>query len=944
MKRNILIATLCYFSVLTLFFFSREKISNPVNVPSGAYSFGEKEDQQKRQEWQWKMLHDPATGKIPEGIRGKEIAFAKTLPTDNDANIKGGMNAKTPNEHPFTLQGPFNVGGRTRALAIDVSDENVIFSGSVSGGLWRSADGGNTWAEVTSPSQHLGVTAIVQDKRPGKTNNWYYSTGEGYGTSASGGSAFFLGDGLFKSADGGLNWAPIDATDNGNPQTFTTNWQVIWNIATHPSDSDTIIFAATYGAIYRTLNGGNSWSAMLSSTAASYFSDVASATNGVVYATMSSEGGKKGIWRSPDGYSSFINITPVNWFNGTDTLHFPSVYDRNVIGIDPNNENVVYFFAYTPGFGKPTTDFQGDTEWVSLWKYEYLSGDGSGTGGNWTDLSENLPYDGSIFGNLVVQGSYDMVVRVMPGNSNNVFIGGTNLYRSTDGFTSAANTTQLGGYGIGATMPFFTTYPNHHPDQHNLAFLPSNPNVLISASDGGVYKTSDCLAPGVTWTSLNRGYQSSQFYTIALDHGTQGSHVVTGGLQDWGSWWTNSWNPTSDWTFPSTGDGSFCAVADGGGTYYYSRQGGKIMKATLDNSGLVTSFRRIDPIGPDKSNYMFIAPFILDPVDNNVMYLTEGENLWRNGDLSLIPLDGGWDTISTGWFKFSFSLADTLSDITALACSKNNAAHRLYFGTDKKKVYRMDNANTGDPAPVEITATTMPANGYVSSIAVDPRDADKVLVVFSNYLVYSIFYSEDGGSTWKKVAGNLEQYSSGTGNGPSCRYASILPVGDGTVYLVSTSTGLYATDSLNTTVDSTKWIQQGASTIGNIVTVMTDVREGDGFTAVATHGNGVFTTYYSWTWEITGTRAFTDDRWGFEVFPNPAKEKATLDFRLEKNSDIRFGLFDGLGKKVAQEDWHLAKGSQRKDIKISGLPCGIYFCALTLEGKTYTKKILVSGE
>lgn len=505
-------------------------------IPDDPFSFGDKKEQHSRQLWQWKMLHDPATGKIPEGIRGKEIAFAKTLPTDNDFSVNGGTNAKSPNEHPFTLQGPFNVGGRTRALAIDIANENIIFAGGVSGGLYRSADGGNSWNRVTTPSQYLGLTAIAQDKRPGRQNNWYFSTGEAYGTSASGGNAFFLGDGLFKSIDSGLTWTPLDATDNGSPQSFTTNWQVVWNIATHPNDTDTVIFAATYGAIYRTQNGGTTWSAMLSSGfSPSYFTDVAATSTGAVYATLSSEGAKKGIWRSPDGITAFVNITPNNWTNGTDTLTWPAVYDRNVIGIDPNDENTVYFFAYTPGYGKPSTDFQADTEWVSLWKYTYLSGDGTGAGGSWQNLSENLPVDGSTFGNIIVQGSYDMFVRVMPGNSSTVFIGATNLYRSTDGFTTPNNTAQLGGYGVGSTMPFFTVYPNHHPDQHNLAFLPSDPNVIISSCDGGVYKSNDCLAQNVSWTDLNKGYYTSQFYTVAIDHGTPGSNVITGGLQDWGS-------------------------------------------------------------------------------------------------------------------------------------------------------------------------------------------------------------------------------------------------------------------------------------------------------------------------------------------------------------------------------------------------------------------------
>ena len=115
----------------------------------------------------------------------------------------------------------------------------------------------------------------------------------------------------------------------------------------------------------------------------------------------------------------------------------------------------------------------------------------------------------------------------------------------------------------------------------------------------------------------------------------------------------------------------------------------------------------------------------------------------------------------------------------------------MYYGTNAKKIFRIDNANTGTPSSVNITpASGFPASAYVSCIAVDPDDADKVVVVFSNYSVYSVFYTIDGGTTWKKVAGNLEQNATGSGNGPSCRWVEIMKVSDGTVYAIGTSTGL----------------------------------------------------------------------------------------------------------------------------------------------------------
>ena len=77
--------------------------------------------------------------------------------------------------------------------------------------------------------------------------------------------------------------------------------------------------------------------------------------------------------------------------NITDSLFSP-IYSRVVIGINPSNENQVYFLAAeTDNHGQYTEVFFGGETWTSFWKYEYISGDGTGAGGQWTDLSSNIP-------------------------------------------------------------------------------------------------------------------------------------------------------------------------------------------------------------------------------------------------------------------------------------------------------------------------------------------------------------------------------------------------------------------------------------------------------------------------------------------------------------------------------------------------------------------------
>ncbi len=572
---------------------------------------GENEENRKdRQAWELMRLADPATGKIPEGMTFKERWFAANLP-QADASLRSAPD--------WTARGPWNYGGRTRALAMDVNNENRLFAGGVSGGIWLSEDAGQSWTRKTPLNAHPGCISVAQDTRPGHTDTWYYLSGELYGTSASADGAFYVGDGLFKSMDNGETWAPVGSTDDGNPQDFGSLFQGGWRVVTSPTDVQDVVYMATIGTIYRSANGGTSWTAVRGGDISnySYFTDVAVTSTGVLYATLSYDGPQKGIWRSTNG-TTWTKITPAN---------MPPVYDRIVIGINPNNENEVYFLGSTPGYGH-YLDYLDNDDWSSFWKYTYVSGDGTGAGGLWTDLTANLPSTGGIFDQFGCQGGYDLVVKVQPG-TNNVFIGGTNLFRSTDGFTTPDNTTHIGGYKPGTSLPFFEIYPNQHPDQHDLLFLPSNPNVIITASDGGLHRTEDCLAPSVTWHSLNRGYQTTQFYTALIDHDTPGDNMLLGGLQDNGNFFVNSADPNALWKQTVNGDGAFAAVAPNKDYCVLSIQKGRVAKCSLDADGNVLAFRRIDPIGPGKDDYLFINPLALDPNDANVLYLPAGRKVCR---------------------------------------------------------------------------------------------------------------------------------------------------------------------------------------------------------------------------------------------------------------------------------------------------------------------------
>ena len=905
---------------LSLFFFNEkaplQQLRLPRNVEGDAIA--------GREAWELQRLADPATGKIPAGIRAKELAFAAQLPTD--------AYSKSNDRFDYNPIGPFNIGGRTRAFAMDVANENTLLAGGVSGGMWKSTDGGATWYRTTAIGDLKSVTCLTQDKRAGKTSTWYFGSGEGIGNSASKSfSAYYLGDGVFKSTDNGETWTSLAATATGTPH-VNDEWDRMWNIAVNNANTtEDEVFAAINGKIMRSTDGGLTWNAVLGNSGVkSYYTDVNCTSSGVTYATLDSDGSNKGIWRSTDGIT-FTNITP--------TSGFPSTYDRIVSGIDPNNENVVYFLARTFSIGQLSNPNSASGERNMLWRYTYQSGTGSGTGGLWEDLSANLPSTPDFNSTFTTQGSYDMVVAVRPGFSNVVFIGGSNIFRSTDAFNTPNNIKSAGGYNPGSKESFSYRYENHHPDQHIIFFSPSNNATMFNANDGGIYKTLDCMKDSVEWIELNNGYTNSQFYTVAVDK-TAESKIVLGGLQDNGTQWTNSDNFNQPWAQPNLGDGSYCAAV-GDGTYIMSRQNGSTIRAAVDNNGNLTGYRRID--GAGITGYIFVNPLVLDRNNSNLLYMAAGDSLVRYPDLTQYAFTNENSKPNFGFEKLG-PLNSSSFTITALETS-STPANILYIGTSNRRVYKLENANTTAAAAVNIT-NNISSGTYVSSIACNPNDANEVMVVYSNYNVVSLWHSTDGGNTWTNSGGNLEETvpvgtPAGIGNGPSCRWAKIIPTAKGTVYLVGTSVGLFATRFLDG--ENTIWTQQATDVIGNTIVDMIDTRYSDGYTAIATHGNGVYATYIDDADKVTSVASIQNNTQLFEssIYPNPTSTSSTLKINAFDDGALTFEIYDLQGKRVlAKNNVALVKGNNIVQLPFGELMQGAYFVKVSLAGKTETHKVI----
>ncbi|UXP32310.1 flagellar basal body rod modification protein [Reichenbachiella agarivorans] len=833
---------------------SRE-ISRIADAPS---AIGTKENPNKRLEFEIMQLVDPATQRIPELIHQQEVSFARAL------NQRYAPNARALAQD-WESGGPHNVGGRTRAFAMDVDDENVLIAGGVSGGMYRSVDKGNNWTRTSHPSTLNNATCVTQDQRAGFHHVWYYGTGELRGNSSTSGGAPYRGDGIYRSLDGGLSWDVIPSTANGRPADFESPFNYVWSIVV---DDQGVIYAALYGCIVKSADDGLTWEVVLgpdllhpdtldppiedlNDSGAPFYTNLMKTPSGKIYATLSTFtalGHKQdhaGFFVLEPGEVAWEEITPFN---------FDLNYNRTVMSYAPSNEDILYFL--TDGIDLSLKVREGKT---------------------WIDRSMNLPGKNDTLPALNSQDSYNLLVKVHPSDENIVFIGGTNLYRSTDGFRSSDHSAWIGGYDPESGTA--SKYPNHHPDQHEIVFLPSDPNSMFSTNDGGVRFTANNMATLPQWDERNDGFITSQFYTIALSK-QEGSFKALGGMQDNGTYLKILGNPTAPWIELLGGDGSYVSTTPDDRFWYASFQEGTTFRLSLNDEHQLVSFAEVDPVGGE--GYLFVNPFVLDPNNYNRMYMAGGDVIWRNDNLSQIPA-GIQQPTSVNWSEVNSTKQFTLA-ISTLAVS-TYPANVLYFGMTSGSVHKTIYANTDSAQTTQLFKQTITndegqsVSGYVSNVAIDPTNADRVIFSYSNYHFPSLFYTADGGETVVDISGNLEENPDGSGGGPSVRWSQIVPMADGSfIYFISTSVGLYSATELNGA--ETIWTKEADETIGNSLIRMTDYRPSDGKLIVATHGNGVFVTHIEGQLQKMPQETAVEKFQLVNAYPNPFADEVRIELEI----------------------------------------------------------------
>lgn len=858
-----------------------------------------------RAEYEFNRLKDPVTNEIPENIQTREWLYAQTLP-------KTGLKYGKTGTKVYTHSGPNNLGGRTRALAVDIENSDRVLAGGVSGGMWLSTDGGDNWTKTTASDQNPAVSCVVQDRRAGQTSTWYYGSGEKDGNSPSKSfSAVYRGTGVYKSTDNGLTWVNLASTNANTPQKSST-WDYIYTMEVDDTRNDSdIVFAALSGGIMRSNNGGTSWTSVLSGTSSGY-SFITQGSNGVFYASISGTGtnGVAGYYRSVDG---------ISWQKMNHGINY--THERTILATDPQNGNRLYVYSYAPGYNSID---------IAFLRADISANGNTITNQQWVNLSNFLPATNYYTG-MDTQGGYNMSLAVSPENSNYVYIGSTNLFRSNNGFTSSGGRRQIGGYRIDGMNGYDYSTGIQHPDQHNLFFDPNNPSILYASSDGGVHKTSNPGDNNVNWESKNLSYKTSQFYSVAVEHTIAGNEDLIGGLQDNGTWWTDDASEDIDWESIRGADGGYVAIEDGANAYYTSTQYANVERTKINKTtGNVTSRRTVMP--PSGGGYLFIHPFTLTPDNTNEMFIpNNGGDLWYSSNLA--AADNGNEPWSL--------IGSVNGTITALEAS-NAADDIVYVGTNSRRIFKITNARSGNATVTDVT-NNIQYGGYTSCITIDPYNVDHVFVIYSNYNTVSIYETLDGGQTWANIEGNLKGNSDPgvppqlghIGDGPSLRWIEVLEVDNHNVYFVGTSVGLFASDNL--AGDSTEWIQQGANTIGNVVVDMIDLRQNDGFTAIGTHGNGIYTAFNDDINHINSTdQTLYENNLNVKLFPNPVVDQLNISFDMPYNESVKIDIYNIQGQLIQRvEKTAFPEGHNTYNVNVSQLPHGQYI--LHMKGKSFSK-------
>jgi photosystem II stability/assembly factor-like uncharacterized protein len=646
-----------------------------------------------------------ALATVPAARQSSEPADAKASPYEFKA-LK------------YRLIGPA-AGGRVSRVAGIPGDPATYYAATASGGVWKSTDGGKTWAPVfdDQPISSIGSIAVS----PSNPNVVYVGSGE---ANIRGNVA--AGNGIYKSTDAGKTWAHV--------------WKQEGQIGTmivHPSNPD-IAFAAVLGhafgpnperGVYRTLDGGKTWTQVLKTSADAGASDVAMdpSNPSILFAgfwearrrpwELVSGGPGSGLYVSRNGGDTWTQLTGSGLPDG--------VWGKVGVAVAPSDGRRVYALIEADKGGL------------------FRSGDG---GGSWELINPSRQ--------LRQRAWYYSTITVNPQDADDVWFPQVPLLRSIDGGKTLAR--------IKGT---------HHGDHHDLWIDPKNPRRMIGANDGGV---DISLNGGETWYAPP--LPISQFYHVSVD--TRTPYHVAGAMQDNGTAQGPSMGRGG-----SIGLGDWYGVGGGEAGHVVSDASDPNIVYAGEYLGIITRYdhrtgesRNISAWPENPSGYagedmryrfQWTAPIAASPHDPKVIYhgaqvvfrTSDGGQSWEAISPDLTRNDKSKQKWSGGPITGDNTGVETYCTVFAIAESPKTPGV-IWAGSDDGLVHvTRDNGKTW--TNVTKAMAGFPEWGTVSLIEPSPFDAATAYVVVDAHRLDDmrpyLYKTTDFGRSWTRLDSRLAQ-------------------------------------------------------------------------------------------------------------------------------------------------------------------------------------------
>lgn len=538
-----------------------------------------KQDANDFKEWLKGTMIDVETGEEITHSRLREIMDKHKAMSQNKAITVD-----------WSEQGPDNIGGRTRAILVDHVNENRIWSGGVSGGLYMSENKANIWERVENFPGNQFISSIAQDAG----GNIYVATGSN--------DEAWAGDGLYVTPDFGDTWELVPGTDS----------ETRINRVAATQASSTVYFTTSSGLKQYTYGGNVDNVASFGGNGASTLNYSADGEVLVVAAT------NRRTWVSLDWGQTFTDRSG----NNSGEIEFTG-YSRIEYAISSKKSDGTYSIYAA------TTSANNAGQWISI--------------DNGVTWHKHTPATGANETSGVVdyrnQGTYNTVVSFDPTDPERVIVGGIDLHE----WKQTINNPPSGGWNkISLWFTNVTSELYVHADNHELKW-DSNDRLYIG-NDGGIGVSTDLAN---TFYHANRGYNVTQFYAIAYDR--NGS--VIGGTQDNGALYNDHTNSTYQEFIRTTGgDGFTCEISFFNPDVIFTSSQFNSLSRSGDGAETFTDFTPVvfSGTGEGGSNHPFHTQFHFgeyydENSEDSVIYIPLDD--YDAGDIVKVPSLASGDTI-----------------------------------------------------------------------------------------------------------------------------------------------------------------------------------------------------------------------------------------------------------------------------------------------------------